>query len=575
MQHCYSVIIIMSKMKKLFFVFAVLIGISACSTDLTDIENRIKEVEEQGKNLDNQQKKLEEEKNRLQQESNQLAEEAKKRQEENEKIRKRLTEFEDSLNSIAKLLTLEFVAADNPLQLIENVRGTIIGDSVVECRISNVTTNKVLVPRFTFQGSVVTINGLEAESGVTAFDFSKPVVLSVITPYTVKDYTVYVGAYTGLPTVWLETSNHEDVTLANTNYRGRLKVAGGTSTSENGYLSQLNVNFMALSDSWYTSRIHDTPQWGKNEYALTLNTESSLLDAPLGKEWNLYTNKGDRTMLHTMTAFELGEMSALEYTPRFHHVNFMLNGRYYGTYLIGEALEVSEGRVNVGSKGYLLGVGTNIAGVSFNTSYLDKPVTIIGPNSSKTFEGVSYITNYLLSAENALFSSDFANASSGWQKYMDMDSFVDWYIINEIAKNDNGTFKADCIMNLTRGGKLKMGPLWGFERAFNTNSSANGFVVKNGRWFARLFQDPAFVSKVKERYNFFYTHKKDIINGISANAAYLKYAIQEDNNKWETFTSTRNSSDKCWELYQGTVMSMEKWISTRMDWLKGEYDAMS
>ena len=322
-------------MKKLFFIFAVLIGISACSTDLTDIENRIKTVEEQGKNLDNQQKKLEEENNKLQQESNQLAEEAKKRQEENEKIRKRLTEFEDSLNSIAKLLTLEFVAADNPLQLIENVKGTIIGDSAVECRIPNVTTSKTLIPRFTFQGSVVTINGVEAESGVTAFDFSKPVVLSVITPYTVKDYTVYVGAYTGLPTVWLETSNHDEVTLANTTYRGRLKVAGGTSTSQNGYLSQLNVNFMAVGTvSWYTSRIHDTPQLGKNEYALTLITESSLLDAPVGTGWNLYTNKGDRTMLHTMTAFDMGAMSALEYTPRFHHVNLILNGRYYGTYLI-------------------------------------------------------------------------------------------------------------------------------------------------------------------------------------------------------------------------------------------------
>lgn len=563
-------------MKKLFFIFAVLIGISACSTDLTDIENRIKTVEEQGKNLDNQQKKLEEEKNKLQQESNQLAEEAKKRQEENEKIRKRLTEFEDSLNSIAKLLTLEFVAADNPLQLIENVKGTIIGDSAVECRIPNVTTSKTLIPRFTFQGSVVTINGVEAESGVTAFDFSKPVVLSVITPYTVKDYTVYVGAYTGLPTVWLETSNHDEVTLANTTYRGRLKVAGGTSTSQNGYLSQLNVNFMAVGTvSWYTSRIHDTPQLGKNEYALTLTTESSLLDAPVGTGWNLYTNKGDRTMLHTMTAFDMGAMSALEYTPRFHHVNLILNGRYYGTYLMGESLEASEGRVNVGSKGYLLGVGTDITGPTFNTDHLDEPVTIIGPNAAHTFEGVSYITNYLSTAENALFSSDFANESTGWQKYMDMDSFVDWYIINEIAKNDNGAFKADCIMNLTRGGKLKMGPLWGLERAFNTNSSYNGFVVKNGRWYARLFQDPAFVSKVKERYNFFYSHKTDIINSISANAKYLKYAIQEDNNKWETFTSTKNSGDKCWELYQSAVMLMERWISSRMDWLKGEYDAMS
>ena len=234
-------------MKKLFFVLAVLIGISACSTDLTDIEDRIKNVENQGKNLENQQKELEEKNKKLQEESTTLSEEVRKRQEENEKIRKRLAELEDSLNTVVpKLLSMEFVASDNPLHLIENVKCDIVGDSAVECRILNVTNSKVLIPRFTFQGSVVTIDGVEAESGVTAFDFSKPVVLSVITSKTVKDYTVYVGAYTGLPTVWLETTNHADVAAANYSYSGKIKVVGNTATSMNGILTESNVKFMAV-----------------------------------------------------------------------------------------------------------------------------------------------------------------------------------------------------------------------------------------------------------------------------------------------------------------------------------------
>ena len=58
-----------------------------------------------------------------------------------------------------RLTRLEFMAADNPLQLIEDVRCDIIGDSIAKCRILNVTSSKELVPRFTIQGSVVTING--------------------------------------------------------------------------------------------------------------------------------------------------------------------------------------------------------------------------------------------------------------------------------------------------------------------------------------------------------------------------------------------------------------------------------
>ena len=80
---------------------------------------------------------------------------------------------------------------------------------------------------------------------------------------------------------------------------------------------------------------------------------------------------------------------------------------------------------------------------------------------------------------------------------------------------------------------------------------------------------------MKERYDFFYSHKNDIITEISNTAEYLKYAIQEDNNKWNTFTTASNSGEQAWLLYQTTVYSMEKWLNSRMDWLKGEFDAMA
>ena len=561
-------------MKKFLVLFVALLGVYACGTDLTDIENRIKAVEDQGKVLENKNKELEDESKKLQQEGVTLTEEIKKRQEENEKIRKRLSDLEDSINA-PRLLTMEFVAADNPLLLIENVKCDIIGDSVVECRILNVTNSKILIPRFTFQGAVVTINGVEAESGVTKFDFSKPVVLSVITPKVIKDYTVYVATYTGLPTVWLETNSHNNVGTAYIYYSGKIKVVGNSSTSNNGLLTLTNLKFMAIGPlSWYQSPLHSSLQFGKNSYNLLFNSEKSLLDSPLGKTWSLYTNKEDCTMLHNKTAYDLSEMSSLEYTPRFHHVNLMFNDRYYGTYLLGEDLEVSKGRVDVGDDGFLLSVGSNISGLPISTSFLEHPVSVIAPKTSQTQQSVDYISNFLSKAEKALFSSNFANMELGWQKYMDIDSFVDWYLINEIAKNTNGAFRKNCMMNLKRGGKLKMGPIWDFGSAFNTSSSYHGFVVRNCSWYGRLFKDPAFLYRVKERFDYFYMHKKDVINRISANAEYLKYAILEDNNKWNTFTSATNSDNQAWALYQSTVFSMEKWLNSRMDWLKSEFDSM-
>ena len=564
-------------MKKLILVTIALIGLISCSTDLSGIEEKLSILEKEGSNLENEYEKAKEASDKLGQESEALEAEVKKRQEENEKIRQQLAALEDSLNTVEpKLLSMEFVAADNPLQLIENVKCEIIGDSAVECRILNITSSKVLIPRFTFQGSVVTINGEEVESGVSMIDFSEPVVLSIITSKTIKDYTVYVGAYTGLPTVWIETNTHKDIDVAGQFYNGKIKMAGNPGTSSNGYITQANAKIMAVGTIyWYRSRIHEDMQLGKNAYSVLFNDDISLLDSPAGKTWEFYTNTSEKTMLHNQTAFYLGSMSALEYTPRFYHVNLLMNGRYYGTYLMGEDLEVSEGRVNVGSDGFLLGIGTSSSGPVFSTSYLERAVSVIAPSASQSEASVDYISNFVTTAENALFSSDFTDASEGWQKYMDIDSFVDWYLINEISKNENGAFRNNCMMNLTRGGKLKMGPLWDFEKAFSVDSSPSGFVIKDVNWYARLFKDPAFVAKVKERYDFFYSHKNDIITEISNTAEYLKYAIQEDNNKWNTFTTASNSGEQAWLLYQTTVYSMEKWLNSRMDWLKGEFDAMA
>lgn len=266
-------------MKKLVFVAVALIGLISCSTDLSGIEEKLTGLEKEGADLEKKYDDAKKESERLDKESDALEAEVRKRQEENEKIRQHLLELEDSLNTVEpKLLSMEFVAADNPLQLIENVKCTIIGDSAVECRILNITSSKVLIPRFTFQGSVVTINGEEVESGVSEIDFSQPVVLSIITPKTIKDYTVYVGAYTGLPTVWLETTTHKDIESSEKFVNGRLKLAATPGTSQNGYVTQANGKIkISGTVYWYHSRIHEDPQLAKNAYSLIFNDNVSLV----------------------------------------------------------------------------------------------------------------------------------------------------------------------------------------------------------------------------------------------------------------------------------------------------------
>lgn len=324
-------------MKKCILFLVAVLCFSACKTDLTDIEKRIEEIEKQGKTLEQQNQEYQEQLNDLKNQGNQISEEARKRQEENEKIQQQLRELEDSLHYVEPYLyTMEFVAADNPYQLIENTPCTIIGDSVVECRILNITDDRMLIPRFTFQGSVVTINGEEAESGKKAYDFSTPVVLSVITASKIKDYVVYVNSYTGLPSVWLDTNSHVNVANANQYYGGSIKIIDGPKTRAGSGVTKASVKIMGLSPiRWYRpdfilSNSEDL-LLAKNGYFLKFNNNISLFNEPKGTTWRLLPNLNDMTFLHNQTAFFMGRISKLEYTPRAHYVDMFMNSRFLET----------------------------------------------------------------------------------------------------------------------------------------------------------------------------------------------------------------------------------------------------
>ena len=569
-------------MKKCILFLVAVLCFSACKTDLTDIEKRIEEIEKQGKTLEEQNQEYQEQLNDLKNQGNQISEEARKRQEENEKIQQQLRELEDSLHYVEPYLyTMEFVAADNPYQLIENTPCTIIGDSVVECRILNITDDRMLIPRFTFQGSVVTINGEEAESGKKAYDFSTPVVLSVITASKIKDYVVYVNSYTGLPSVWLDTNSHVNVANTNQYYGGSIKIIDGPKTRAGSGVTKASVKIMGLSPiRWYRpdfilSNSEDL-LLAKNGYFLKFNNNISLFNEPKGTTWRLLPNLNDMTFLHNQTAFFMGRISKLEYTPRAHYVDMFMNSRFFGNYVMTERPDLTEERVNIGSDGFILNIGSDEAGQYFYGTYLERPVTVMAPGSPSA-EYVSYANDFVVKAENALFSSNFTDENAGWQKYMDMDSFVDWYLINEIARNQDGAFSKNCLMNLARGGKLKMGPLWDFEKAFGNTTKkepAEGFVIKGVKWYERLFQDPAFVAKVKERFDYFYTHQQDILSEINVNAEYLRYSVKEDDYRWDTYAGYKSSTVSVWAAYGSMVDYMKQWLVARMDWLKKEFDAM-
>ena len=180
-------------------------------------------------------------------------------------------------------------------------------------------------------------------------------------------------------------------------------------------------------------------------------------------------------------------------------------------------------------------------------------------------------------AAAAVNITSYANGTGGYAEYIDVDSFVDWYLISEITKNVDSMFFSSMFLNVMPGEKIKMGPLWDFDLSFGNvdyadSRYAEGWWVKYHPWYEHLFQDPDFVGKVKVRFAYFKDNQDFILDKIDAYAEQLQWAQQENNDKWQTLGMYVWPNPVVFDTYQEEVDHMKSWYIDRMDWLEAAFD---
>lgn len=473
----------------------------------------------------------------------------------------------------AELRSFSFKVNNNSLTLISDLECKILGDSAIECMIPHIVDTKNLVPSFETVNGKLFVDGQEIISDTTELNCAKPLKINLVGTESTKSYSLKVMSFTGLPIAYINTEESKEINSKDEYVHGTLRIVEDINTRGPGDIFESPMRIKGRGNSTWTLP--------KKPYKMKFDSKTSLLNEPSDKEWVLLANYTDKTAIRNEIAFYMGEMSKLDYTPRTHYVEVMLNGVYNGTYQLCEQLKISKDRVNVGDDGYLLEVDAKAAldDITFNVSHISYPINIKDPDVEVGSEAYNYVSQYLQNTVDALFSDNFADETDGYAKYIDTESFVDWYLINEIAKNGDSFFYTSCYMNLTRDGKLKMGPLWDFDIAFgNVNygdcGDPEGLIYNWAELYTRLFQDPNFVAKVKERFKFFYSKREDIYNEINANATYLKYSTIENNNKWHTLYTSTWPNKEIWGSYENEVQSLKQWLEKRFQWLYTKYASM-
>ena len=125
------------------------------------------------------------------------------------------------------------------------------------------------------------------------------------------------------------------------------------------------------------------------------------------------------------------------------------------------------------------------------------------PTSSKITEDLKKsIEEDFSYIERMLYSYSMADGSFNYKNYIDLDSFVDAYILNEFtALND--MFYASTYFTKDVRGRIKMGPVWDYNNSFNNYKhpfESSGFLLSQRGWYGQLMKDPEFVECVVNRY---------------------------------------------------------------------------
>ena len=228
--------------------------------------------------------------------------------------------------------------------------------------------------------------------------------------------------------------------------------------------------------------------------------QTVLPDAPAKcKKWTLINNYGDKSLMRNKIAFHMSRGIGLSYTPYCQFVDLIFNGEYQGCYQLCDQVEVNPGRVEITEMtpddiegealtgGYFIEIDAYAnQEASWFESLRGIPVTIKSPDDDEiTPEQSAYIKDYFNKFETAVFTYGFTSETTGYRKYLNLDSFLQYFIVGELDGNTD--YFWSIYMSKERGEEqFVVGPVWdvdlGFDNDYRTYPIAgkNDYIYRSG-----------------------------------------------------------------------------------------------
>tara|TARA_B100001121_G_scaffold148113_1_gene129752 strand:+ start:274 stop:1533 length:1260 start_codon:yes stop_codon:yes gene_type:complete len=332
------------------------------------------------------------------------------------------------------------------------------------------------------------------------------------------------------------------------------------------------------------------------------NNNVKLLGLPEENDWILYAPWSDKSLMRNVLIYSLSNDMG-RYAPRSEFVELYLNNEYRGVYVLMEKIKRDKNRVAISSLdpnsnfgdnltgGYILkfdwaetgdnngGFFSLIDGMRYNYHY-PKPDEI-------SSEQESYIQSYINSYENIMNSNKY-NSEQGYSKFIDIGSFVDFIILQEISRNVDAYGLSTYIYKDKESinNMLTAGPIWDFNHGFGNCDyykawETDGWNIsytyedmdQRAFWWLKLWNDDNFKEMVKDRYKVL---RRSILSTTNINTKVDQYVSELGNSVNKNFTKWPILGEYIWpnkevfDTYQEEIIYLKSWINNRLTWMDSE-----
>jgi spore coat protein CotH len=343
--------------------------------------------------------------------------------------------------------------------------------------------------------------------------------------------------------------------------------------------------------------------------------DTSLLGMPKESDWSLIAPYSDKSLMRDALMYQWGR-SVMAWASRTKFCEVIVNGSYQGVYVLTEKIKRNKNRVNIAKTdplaisgdaltgGYILKIdkttGASISGVplGFTSKYVSGassklPYLYHYPKPEDiTASQKAYIQSLVNEFEDVMNGSNAKDPVNGYSKYLDVNSAVDFVLLNELSRNVDG-YRLSSYLYKDKNSvstKLKLGPIWDFNIGLGNADYCDGAKISGWAydfnktcptdglslpfWWDKIVNDVEFKKKMRDRWQ--QLRRKELSNDklfspIDSMSNLLKDGQVRNFQTWKILGKYVWPNPVVKATYAEEITYLRTWLTDRVAWLDGTF----